>query len=134
MGTRTQGNDHAVTIRIDQIKELKLDQIHSAFANGNSWVLTRKNDNEAIIEQQPLDQMAEQISQGVKAAVLKFWCADKSSTSGTNSFGSKMSMRSKKSSKSGVSFSPSTVHDVESGAEERPWFTSWSHLKNLIRV
>jgi hypothetical protein len=97
-------------------QELKLDEIHSSFAKGNSWVLTRKNDNEAVIEQQPLDQMAELIAEGVKAVVLKFWRADKTSTSGTNSVGSKMSMRSKKSSKSGVSFSP-MVQDVDSGAQ-----------------
>ena len=42
----TLGNAHSVTIRIDQIKELKLPAITSVFNQGESWLLVRKNDNE----------------------------------------------------------------------------------------
>ena len=62
-----------VTIRIDQIKELKLPDIQSAFAQGESWLLCRKNDNEALVERHTLEGMAEQAASGVVHSVLKFW-------------------------------------------------------------
>lgn len=70
-----------VTIRIDQIKELKLPDIQSAFAQGESWLLCRKNDNEALVERHSLEGMAEQAANGVVSSVLKFWRLDKESGS-----------------------------------------------------
>ena len=49
----------SVTIRIDQIKELKLLDIQSAFTQGESWVLCRKNDNEAVVERHSLEHHAQ---------------------------------------------------------------------------
>ena len=94
----TAGSHHAVTIRIDQLKELKLGDILSAFSQGESWILCRKNDNEAVVERHTLEYLAEQQQQqqaeaeagaaagkgaaagGVPVkmhAVLKFWRCDK---------------------------------------------------------
>ena len=53
----------ALAMRIDQIKELKLDAIQGAFSQGKSWVLCRKNDNEGVVEQHTLDHMSELMSQ-----------------------------------------------------------------------
>ena len=54
LGT-TMGNAHAVTIRIDQIKELNLPDIKAVFTQGESWMLARKTDNEAVVERQSLE-------------------------------------------------------------------------------
>ena len=47
-----------MTIRIDQLKELKLAQIMEAFAEGETWLLVRQNDLEGVVERHRLDDMA----------------------------------------------------------------------------
>jgi hypothetical protein len=67
---------HSVTIRIDQLKELKLAQIIEAFAEGETWLLVRQNDLEGVVERHRLDDMAKLIQDGKKVVVLKVWRAD----------------------------------------------------------
>ena len=125
---RTSGDDHAVTIRIDQIKELKLDAIQAAFAKGNSWILCRKNDNEGVVEQHPLDHMAELMAQGIPATVLKFWRADKhESASGTASVAASSFAASRTAKKatfqdglSSASGRESPVSDISPGTSPVP--------------
>ena len=73
----TNSNDHAVTIRIDQIKELKLDDIRGAIAEGHTWLLCRKNDLEGVVEKHDVESVAELMGHKAKQhtpmAVLKFW-------------------------------------------------------------
>ena len=66
-----------MTIRIDQLKELKLAQIMEAFAEGESWLLVRQNDQEGVVERHRLDDMAKVIQDGKNAVVLKVWRADR---------------------------------------------------------
>ena len=54
----SQDAHHSVTIRIDQLKELKLSGIMEAFAEGESWLLVRQNDQEGVVERHRLDDMA----------------------------------------------------------------------------
>ena len=61
----------SVTIRIDQIKELKLLDIQSAFTQGESWVLCRKNDNEAVVERHSLEHHA-QVREHATIAALSY--------------------------------------------------------------
>ena len=68
----TNSNDHAVTIRIDQIKELKLHQIREEVTDGNAWVLCRKNDLEGVIEKHPVERVPELMKQE-PSTVLKFF-------------------------------------------------------------
>jgi len=69
----TTGTDHSVTIRIDQLKELKVEQIVSAFSAGNTWLLVRKNDREALVEQHSVDEMQHLVMEGAQVKVLKLW-------------------------------------------------------------
>jgi len=68
---------HSVTIRIDQLKELKLGGIMAAFAEGESWLLVLQNDQEGVVERHRLDDMAKVIQDGKNAVVLKVWRADR---------------------------------------------------------
>jgi hypothetical protein len=70
---------HSVTIRIDQLKELKLAQIMEAFAEGESWLLVRQNDLEGVVERHRLDDMAKLIQDGKNVVVLKVWRANEGS-------------------------------------------------------
>ena len=70
-----------MTIRIDQLKELKLSGIMEAFAEGESWLLVRQNDQEGVVERHRLDDMAKVIQDGNNAVVLKVWRADRESGS-----------------------------------------------------
>ena len=63
----------SVTVRIDQIKELSLPEIQAIYADGDSWLLSKRNNREAVVERHPLDDMAELMRSGVSVAVLKFW-------------------------------------------------------------
>ena len=91
----TAGSGHSVTIRIDQLKELKLADIMKVFADGESWLLVRKNDQEGVVERHKLDDMAKVVQDGRNAVVLKLWRLDrdpvregsKHSSGGTNSSG-----------------------------------------------
>lgn len=62
-----------VTIRIDQIKELKLDDIRSVLDTGEAWILCRKNDLEAVIEKRSIQSMVEGKLERGPMRVLKFW-------------------------------------------------------------
>lgn len=78
-GTTSGGKDFAaphVTVRVDQIKELAVPEVRSAYASGDSWLLTKRNDLEAVVERHPLDQLQALLQTGVPAAVLKFWAKD----------------------------------------------------------
>lgn len=70
-----------VTVRIDQIKELSLQEIQSAYSVGDSWLLSKRNDKEAVVERHPLDYMGELLAQGYDTTVLKFWNNEASSQS-----------------------------------------------------
>jgi len=68
-----EGGSGTVTVRIDQIKELSLQEIQSVYSAGDSWLLSRRNDKEAVVERHPLDYMGELLKQGYATVVLKFW-------------------------------------------------------------
>lgn len=69
----TESNDHAVTIRIDQIKELKAETIHAAHAEGETWLLCRKNGLEGVVEKHPVESVQTLSKSDEPIAVLKFW-------------------------------------------------------------
>ncbi|KAL3903448.1 MAG: hypothetical protein SGPRY_011671, partial [Prymnesium sp.] len=94
-----------VTVRIDQVKELTLQEIQSVYGSGDSWLLSRRNDKEAVVERHPLDYMGELLQQegtlsslastrrthspyptllGYATVVLKFW-NDRNTDRGTDS-------------------------------------------------
>ena len=54
----------SVTVRIDQIKELSLPEIQAIYADGDSWLLSKRNNREAVVERHPLDDMAELMRSG----------------------------------------------------------------------
>ena len=60
-------------MRIDQIKALSLDEIHGVYAEGNSWLVYKRNELEAVVECHPIDFMAEMLKKGTRCAVLKFY-------------------------------------------------------------
>ena len=62
-----------VTIRVDQIKELSIDEIRAVYANGDSWLLCKRNTQEAVVECHPIDYLSVLVSQGAAAVVLKLW-------------------------------------------------------------
>jgi len=68
----------SVTIRIDQIKELKIPDIQSAFTQGESWLLCRKNASEGVVERHTLEYLTQT---GVEGTVLKFWRLEKDQSS-----------------------------------------------------
>ena len=92
---------HSVTIRIDQIKELKLSSIMEAFAEGESWLLVRQNDQEGVVERHRLTDMAKVMQDGT-SVVLKLWRADRG-PGGSNSFSNKTG-RKRKVSRAKVGF------------------------------
>jgi len=65
--------NYTVTVRVDQIKELSLADIQSVYADGESWLLAKRNDLEAVVERHPLDYMSELMTRGVHVRLLKFW-------------------------------------------------------------
>mmetsp|Transcript_58618 Transcript_58618/g.96766 ORF Transcript_58618/g.96766 Transcript_58618/m.96766 type:complete len:993 (-) Transcript_58618:255-3233(-) len=67
------GNGHSVTVRVDKIKELKLSAIVQVFKQGESWMLCRKNNNEAVVELHSVADMMEFGAQGIPTKPLKFW-------------------------------------------------------------
>ena len=73
-----------VTIRIDQIKELIVQDIRSVYSSGDSWLLTKRNDLEAVVERHPLEHMSELLQKGVPVAVLKFWAPNDGSKGGSS--------------------------------------------------
>ena len=72
-GTAGALQKNNVTVRIDQIKGLSLEEIHSVYASGNSWLILKRNEQEAIVECHTIDFMAELLQQGTRCAVLKFY-------------------------------------------------------------
>lgn len=65
-----------VTIRIDQIKDLQLHDIHGVYARGESWALVKRNELEAVIERQPIDRLTQLVREGVEIVPLRFWRFD----------------------------------------------------------
>mmetsp|Transcript_24292 Transcript_24292/g.74184 ORF Transcript_24292/g.74184 Transcript_24292/m.74184 type:complete len:545 (+) Transcript_24292:97-1731(+) len=64
----------SVTIRVDQLKELDIEDIRAVYATGDSWLLCKRNMQEAVIECHPLDAMTSLISSSSGGvAVLKLW-------------------------------------------------------------
>ena len=57
-------------MRIDQIKGLSLDEIHSVYSSGNSWLVYKRNEQEAVVECHTIDYMAELLQAGTRCAVL----------------------------------------------------------------
>ena len=41
------------------------------YAEGDSWLLYKRNEREAVIENHPIDFMSELVGNGVKCSVLK---------------------------------------------------------------
>uniref|UniRef100_A0A7S3T499 Uncharacterized protein n=1 Tax=Emiliania huxleyi TaxID=2903 RepID=A0A7S3T499_EMIHU len=70
---RLDDDARTVTVRIDQIKELKLEDIRAVYSDGNSWLLYKRNEREAVVECHPIDYLAELHTNGHQAAVLKLW-------------------------------------------------------------
>jgi len=107
----THGNQHGVTVRIDQLKELKLSSIMGAFTEGSAWTLVRKNDNEAVVERMGVGQLTTLDPE--KVQVLKFQkvgkrlkedqksAAGRSHRSGTSYASTRVSERSMGSAVSG---------------------------------
>ena len=81
------GAGSTVTVRIDQIKELRLDEIQSVYSCGESWLLAKRNDLEAVVERHTLDHMSELLRNGVPCQLLNFWMKEKGtkSSDGLNS-------------------------------------------------
>jgi len=65
-----------VTIRIDQVKDLQLHDIHGVYARGESWALVKRNELEAVIERQPIDRLTQLVREGVEIVPLRFWRFD----------------------------------------------------------
>jgi hypothetical protein len=63
----------SVTVRIDQVKELKLSEVQHAYSFGDTWVLTRRNDLEAVLERIPLDLLAERPKDKTKVRICARW-------------------------------------------------------------
>lgn len=76
------GAGSTVTVRIDQIKELRLDEIQSVYSCGESWLLAKRNDLEAVVERHTLDHMSELLRNGVPCQLLNFWMKEKGTKSG----------------------------------------------------
>lgn len=99
---------HTVTVRIDQIKELSLVEIQCVYAEGNSWLLYKRNDLEAVVECHPLEFMTELLSAGQPCVVLKFWRrlgsgVSRASTSNRTTPRSNYTVESKRSEESNIS-------------------------------
>ena len=83
-GSSVGGAASHVTIRIDQIKELTVQDIRSVYSSGDSWLLTKRNELEAVVERHPLEHMSELLQKGVQTAVLKFWAPNDGSKGGSS--------------------------------------------------
>ena len=44
------GSVSDIQVRIDQIKELQLDDIQSVYSEGEYWLLSKRNELEAVVE------------------------------------------------------------------------------------
>jgi len=73
--------DDWVTVRIDQIKELSLTQIQAVYSQGESWLLYKRNEREAVVERHDIDFMTDLVSQGVPCTILKFYRKAQSTSS-----------------------------------------------------
>ena len=91
-----------VIIRIDQMKDQTLADIQNVLANGETWVLRRRNELEGVVERLPLETLQEIVQKGEKAAVLKFWRQTDSPYPASDSSGGNGSEASFLSLQSGV--------------------------------
>lgn len=78
----SKNSDHSVTIRIDQLKELSVTTIVNTFGSGNTWLLVRKNDREALVEQHTQEGAHEIGMQGIPYKILKFYRLKKADDGG----------------------------------------------------
>ena len=67
------GGRGCVTVRIDQIKGVGLGGIEEVYSMGDSWLIYKRNEQEAVVECHTIDYMAELVQQGTRCAVLKFY-------------------------------------------------------------
>ena len=51
----------------------RLNNSHRLDAGGDSWLLSKRNDLEAVVERHPIDALPRLAAAGVAVAVLKFW-------------------------------------------------------------
>ena len=70
-GSSSSSSSSTVMVRIDQIKELRLDEVQNVYGCGESWLLAKKNDLEAVVERHPLDHMSELLKTGVQKSPLR---------------------------------------------------------------
>ena len=72
----SKGKEH-VTIRIDQIKEHSPDQVMDGFMWGDTWLLVKRNDKEALVEHHPRYTIeAGTQNFGEDFRILAFWRSD----------------------------------------------------------
>mmetsp|Transcript_579 Transcript_579/g.1955 ORF Transcript_579/g.1955 Transcript_579/m.1955 type:complete len:626 (-) Transcript_579:317-2194(-) len=64
---------HTVVVHVGHIKELTVDQLREVYANGDSWLLCKCNEKEAVVECHPIDYITELAARGSTASVLRFW-------------------------------------------------------------
>ena len=96
----TEGSHHSVTIRIDQLRELKPSAIYSAYSQGETWLLCRHNDQEGVVERHPLTYMQELVLKGTRVSVLKLWrIQNEEDPDALSTTGSKVSHPSRRTSK-----------------------------------
>jgi len=67
------GEVRTVTIRVDQLKELSIDDIRAVYASGDSWLLCKRNTQEGVVECRPIESVTELVAQGSSVAVLELW-------------------------------------------------------------
>jgi hypothetical protein len=105
-------NAHSVTIRIDQLRELNPAAIFAAYESGNTWLLTKKNDQEGVVENHGQSEIQELTQGGTVFALLRLWRIQRSEDLG-QSERSNHSRRSKYTASSGTTRSgmPRTCSD-----------------------
>ena len=53
--------------------ELNLDAIQATYGQGDSWIIFKRNELEAVVECHTIEYMASLTRSGTRAALLKFW-------------------------------------------------------------
>ena len=74
--SEAQAAEH-VTIRIDQIKEHPPQHVMDGYLWGESWLLVKRNEREAVIERHTLYMVADQSAEiGSEYRILAFWAEE----------------------------------------------------------
>lgn len=63
-----------MTIRVDLIKRLSIQEILDVFAEGNIWVLVKRNENEAFVETSSKKNINKMIGTNLRFRILGFEC------------------------------------------------------------